>query len=175
MEDIPTDWTFVGYRDWAVSDLRFERWNIRYKREVWVSPCGRHRKVAALPLDLVGSHFGATLKAYVLNQYHSCGVTQPLLYQQLKELGVCISKGQLNNLLIEGKEGFAFEEFSFKFKSLCFQVTNNEWPCSTKKAGFEPTLERRPTTLIQDEVKQSKVLFPSLCLSGILRSISPYI
>jgi hypothetical protein len=45
-----------------------------------------------------------------LYQYHHCGVTQPLLLEQLREFGVNISKGTLSNILIEDKQGFHKEK-----------------------------------------------------------------
>jgi hypothetical protein len=45
-----------------------------------------------------------------LYQYHHCGVTQPLLLEQLHEFGVDISKGTLSNILIESKQDFHKEK-----------------------------------------------------------------
>src|SRR5262249_51212872 len=57
-----------------------------------------------------GSHFGPTLHSYALHQYHHQRVTQPLLLEQLRQLGIDISAGQLNNLLTEGREAFHHEK-----------------------------------------------------------------
>ena len=45
-----------------------------------------------------------------LYQYHHCHVTQPLLLEQLWELGVDISAGQVNRIITEGKECFHREK-----------------------------------------------------------------
>jgi len=45
-----------------------------------------------------------------LHQYYGCRVTEPLLFAQLKEIGVLISEGQLSNILIQGKESFHQEK-----------------------------------------------------------------
>ncbi len=47
-------------------------------------------------------------------QYHHNPVTQPLLLEQLRELGVEISSGQLNRLLVEGQEHFHGEKAELK-------------------------------------------------------------
>jgi hypothetical protein len=45
-----------------------------------------------------------------VHQYRPQHVTQPLLLEQLKELGFRISAGKLSELLIEGKEDFHREK-----------------------------------------------------------------
>jgi Transposase IS66 family len=57
-----------------------------------------------------GSHFGPTLRSYVLDQYHDAHVTQPLLWEQLQEFGIDISTGELNRLLTEDQEAFHQEK-----------------------------------------------------------------
>ena len=47
--------------------------------------------------------------AYILHQYHACRVTESLLLDQLHAVGILISAGQLNNILIENKESFIEE------------------------------------------------------------------
>jgi Transposase IS66 family len=75
-----------------------------------VTPEGR-TLLAPLPDDVrPGSHFGPTLTAYILYQYHQCNVTQPLLLEQLRELGLDISAGQIDRLLTQGQDGFHQEK-----------------------------------------------------------------
>jgi len=50
------------------------------------------------------------MTAFILYQYHGCGVTQPLIKEQLDELGVQISVGQINNILVENKDRFHAEK-----------------------------------------------------------------
>jgi hypothetical protein len=63
-----------------------------------------------LPQYLNGGHFGPTLICFILYQHHHCQVTQPLLPEQLHELGIDISKGHLNNILIENKDRYHKEK-----------------------------------------------------------------
>jgi hypothetical protein len=55
-------------------------------------------------------HFGPTIIQFILYQYFHCHVTQPLLLEQLRELGIDISAGQLNNLSIDEKDYFHQEK-----------------------------------------------------------------
>jgi hypothetical protein len=63
-----------------------------------------------LPEHLNGNPYDSELICFILYQYHHCGVTQPLLLEQLLEFGVDISKGTPSNILIEGKEDFHKEK-----------------------------------------------------------------
>jgi hypothetical protein len=57
-----------------------------------------------------GSHLGPVLIGYVLYQYHHGHVTQPRLREQLLELGIDISAGQINRILTENHDGFPQEK-----------------------------------------------------------------
>ena len=50
-----------------------------------------------LPENILG-HYGPKLVTYILHQYYGCRVTEPLLFTQLKETGVLISRGQLRQV-----------------------------------------------------------------------------
>jgi hypothetical protein len=101
---------FKGYEDYVVQDLVLEARTTRYRRERWRTAEGQ-TLVAPLPDEVVaGSHFGATLHSFVLYQYHHQRVTQPLLLEGLRQWGIDISAGQLNNLLTEGRDTFHQEK-----------------------------------------------------------------
>jgi hypothetical protein len=63
-----------------------------------------------LPANLQDRHFGPALIRFVPYQYYHCHVTQPLLLEQLHEIGIDISAGHLNKLLIEEKDRFHLEK-----------------------------------------------------------------
>ena len=107
---LPDGSKFLGYEDFTVQDLRVEPHNTRYRRGRYRLPDGAFL-TAPLPED-VTSHFGPTLRQYVLYQHFHNQVTQPLLHEELLELGVDISAGQVNRLLTEGHELFHQEKDS---------------------------------------------------------------
>lgn len=111
-KDVPSGWVFKGYAPYVIQDLIIRANNIEYQREIWQSPDGHQRIVAALPKHLQGKHFGAVLQAYVLYQYNGCCVSQPLIQDSLSEFGVLISNGTINNILIEDKTVFHEEKDS---------------------------------------------------------------
>jgi len=95
-------WRFWGYQDYVVQSVVVQRNNICYRREVYLNP-EDERVVAKLPWGVEGHDFGEELRRYVIHLYNECHVTQPLIYQHLKTLGVDISTGQVNNILNEGR------------------------------------------------------------------------
>jgi hypothetical protein len=106
---VPFGAEFKGYDKFIIQDLEIKTVNTKYKLERWLLPNGSYR-VGELPEHLKGSHFGPVLRSYIVYQYHHLCVTQPLLLDQLREFGIDISSGQLNRLLIEGKEVFHEEK-----------------------------------------------------------------
>jgi hypothetical protein len=99
-----------GYEDYFVQELVLHGKVTRYRRERLLTPDGQ-TWLAPLPDDVLpGSHFGPILTAYILDQHHQCNVTQPLLLEQLRELGIDISAGQLSRLLTDHNDGFHQEK-----------------------------------------------------------------
>jgi hypothetical protein len=62
-----------------------------------------------LPKDGKG-HWGSTLHRYILYPYHHQHVTQPLLLEQRHDIGIDISRGQLNNMITENLDYFHDEK-----------------------------------------------------------------
>ena len=110
LADLPAGTTFLGYQDFVVQDLLVEPYNTCYRRGRYQLTDGRI-VTAPLPPD-VTAHFGPTLRQYALYQHFHNHVTQPLLHEELREVGVDISAGQVNRLLTEGHEAFYQEKDS---------------------------------------------------------------
>jgi Transposase IS66 family len=108
--DAPPGSISRGYEPYVVQELEIRGKVTRYWRERVQTPDGRSLLAALPDAVLPGAHFGPTLIGYVLHQYHHAQVTQPLLLEQLHELGIDISAGQLNRLLTEDREAFHQEK-----------------------------------------------------------------
>ena len=107
-ENLPPGSKFIDYKDYVVQEIIFTSWNVIYKRGRWQTPSGKYI-TAELPKNVIG-HFGGDLQSFVLYQHYGCHVTQPIITGQLQEIGVDISKGTINNILIHGKDNFHHEK-----------------------------------------------------------------
>jgi hypothetical protein len=107
--DPPPGSTSHGYEDYFVQELVLHGQVTRYRRERIVTADGQ-TQLAPWPDGVLPGHYGPNLIAYILHQYHHCNVTQPLLLEQLHELGIDISAGQLNNILTQNKDAFHEEK-----------------------------------------------------------------
>ena len=101
LANVPDGATFKGYDDFVVQELTFRARATRYRRERWRTAGGQNL-LAPLPVDVLpGRHFGPELICFILHQYHHQHVTQPLLREQLLQVGIDISAGQLSRILTE--------------------------------------------------------------------------
>jgi len=108
LEGLPQGTRQNGCEEFVVQDLKIEAHNVCYQRLRYLLPDGTGR-TAPLPADVQG-HFGPGLRSYVLYQHHQNGVTQPLIHEELLDLGIDISTGQIDRLLTEGHEQFHEEK-----------------------------------------------------------------
>src|SRR3990172_3285180 len=107
-EELPNGTQQNGCEDFVVQELKIEAHNVCCRRLRYLLPDGPSR-TAPLPAHVQG-HFGPGLRSYVLYQHHQNGVTQPLIHEELQDLGIDISTGQIDRLLTEGHEQFHEEK-----------------------------------------------------------------
>lgn len=105
---IPEGAIFKGCQKFTVQDIILRSYNTVYELERWQLTDGTYL-TGKLPQNIHG-HYGPQLISYILHQYYGCRITEPLLFAQLKEIGILISEGQLSNILIHGKETFHQEK-----------------------------------------------------------------
>ena len=108
IEALPEGTERLGFKDYFVQDLRLHAHNTRYRRSRYRLPNGT-LMTAPLP-DNVQGHFGNELRSHLLYQHFHNQVTQPLLHEELTELGVDISTGEINRLLTENHDAFHAEK-----------------------------------------------------------------
>ena len=109
LENVPEGAEFKGYKPFVVQGLKIQLHNTKYLLETYETADGKYI-CSTLPERLNGKHYDPELIGFILYQHHHCGVTQPLLLEQLREFGVDISAGQLSNILIEEKDLFHQEK-----------------------------------------------------------------
>lgn len=100
-------WRFKGYMDFYHTELDLQFVTTLFRREYYQTPEGI--VTAPLPEHIKG-RFGDNLKSHLLNFYHSCSTTQPLLLDWLHDHGCPISEGSLNNILTKGHDAFHQEK-----------------------------------------------------------------
>jgi len=110
-DSLPDNSCFKGYRDILVQDLVIQPHTTRYRLAQYETPNGTYIS-GQLPGGIRGKHWGSTLHSFILYQYHHQHVTQPLLLEQLREIGIDISSGQLSHMITENLETFHAEKDS---------------------------------------------------------------
>jgi len=106
--DVPQGSRFKGYAEFKVQDLDLVVKEITYKLEIWSAPNGKVIR-AKLPAELKGKHFGVKLRTLIINLYAQ-GMTQPTIHDFLQGVGIEVSSGQTNHILLE--EGAKFAKVS---------------------------------------------------------------
>lgn len=109
LDNVPKGAIFKGYREYRVQDISIKLVNHLFKCVRYKTKEGTYLQ-AQIPIAFRNNHFGPNLRAYIAYQYHHQGVTQPLLWKQLHEWNIQISKGQLNCLINDKNMHFHVEK-----------------------------------------------------------------
>lgn len=109
-DNLPKAAKYKGASKYDVQDIIYQAFNTRYLLERWELPDGTfvHGK---LPLHIQG-HYGAALRAHVIQLAHSSRVSEELILEQLRNCKITISAGQLSKMLIEEHDAFHVEKES---------------------------------------------------------------
>jgi hypothetical protein len=112
-DEIPEGSRFNGYADFTVVGLKFQPFNVRYRLQMWLTPEGDFLK-GEIPehVKAMGGHFSSELASFIQHQHYHAHVPQNLILEQLHDIGVEISEGQLNRILLEKKDSFHTEKES---------------------------------------------------------------
>lgn len=104
-ENLPAGSKYRGFQPFTVQEISLIAKEITYKLEIWETPSGEvlHGK---LPVEMQNQHFGPTLRAMEANLYAQ-GMTQPCIHEFLNGIGIEISSGQVNNILLNEAEGYS--------------------------------------------------------------------
>lgn len=103
--NIPDGSRFKGYQTFTIQDISLVAKEVVYKLEVWQSPKGDILR-GRLPNELKGQHFGPTLRAFTTNLYAQ-GMTQPGVHEFLRGIGIDLSSGQVNHILLNEAEAYS--------------------------------------------------------------------
>jgi len=107
-EVLPKDAEFKGYETVVVQDIEIKREVTRFRREKYYSPSEQKSYVAALPKGYVGQ-FGPKLKALVLTQYYSSGMSEPKIIEFVEQMGISVSPGTISNWISKPSEEWLAE------------------------------------------------------------------
>jgi hypothetical protein len=106
---LPADAEFKGYADVVVQDLGVKTDNICFHQEKYSAASTRQTYQAKLPQGYEGQ-FGPGLKALVPTLYFGMNTSEPKILEFFEYVGICISEGELSNLLIKDQGDFHTEK-----------------------------------------------------------------
>ena len=119
--------------------------------------------IAPLPAKMIpGSHFGPNLICFLVHQYHHQHVTQPLLREQLNQLGIHISTAQLSRIPTEGKDAIHHEKDQLLTAVLAVSPLS---PCGCRLSAASRTQQllhpdrQRPSYQLQEYREQKPAQF----------------
>lgn len=106
--NIPKGAIFSGTRKYDVQNIVCQAYNTRYIIERWKLLDGTYIE-GQLPAHVQG-HYGAELRAHVIELSISCRMSEELILEQLHRYKIAISAGQLHAMLTEGHGAYHAEK-----------------------------------------------------------------
>lgn len=157
---IPPGARLLDEQDYIVQDIEIKNKNTRYSIQRWILADGTVIR-GDLPIEVVG-HYGAELHKFILYQFHHNRVTEPLLLEQLHELGILVSSGQLHKILVEGHELFHQEKQDILTAGLATSAyiqTDDTGSRHNEKNGFTTVVCNHLFTVFESTESKSRVNF----------------
>jgi hypothetical protein len=108
-QTLPADAEFKGYESVVAQDLRICSDNVEFLKAKYYSQQERQTYLAEVPAGWEGG-FGPGIKALAITFAYGCNLSQPKLAEWFGNMGVCISAGQISNLLVTKQESFHAEK-----------------------------------------------------------------
>lgn len=106
---LPPDVQFKGYETVLVQDLRISTDNVEFLKAKYYSAQANKTYLAPVPQGWEGG-FGPGIKALAITFAYGCNLPQPKIAEWFANMGVCISAGEISNLLVARQEGFHAEK-----------------------------------------------------------------
>jgi len=107
--ELPQDAVFKYYDTVIQQDVDLVRNNVLYKVAVYYSPSARKTYRGKLPSEYVGE-FGLGIRSLTQLLHQFCDTTQGRLEALYKSLGVLISSGTINNIILSSKSWVLSEQ-----------------------------------------------------------------
>jgi uncharacterized small protein (DUF1192 family) len=107
-DNLPEGAKYKDAHKYDIQDIIYQAFNTRYLIERWELPDGTFVN-GKLPSQVQG-HYGAALRAHVIQLAHSCRVSEELILEQLRSCKIAISAGQLSKMLTEEHDAFHAEK-----------------------------------------------------------------
>jgi hypothetical protein len=108
-QTLPADAEFKGYERVVAQDLRISSDNVEFLKAKYYSRQERQTYLATVPAGWEGG-FGPGIKALAITFAYGCNLAQPKLAEWFGNMGVCISAGEISNLLVTKQESFHAEK-----------------------------------------------------------------
>ncbi len=103
LKELPEDAKFVGTREVCVQDVEIRKKNIKFIIHRFWSKSEQKVYEEKIPAKYQGSEFGPEIWALIKHLHFGQRVPQNLIWKMLVEMGVNISEGQVNNIIIRDK------------------------------------------------------------------------